>query len=383
MHPIFRQTLVSRIDGLAHVIWFNGKCRGNHVSLWIFSFKAKGSGGYPAQQRSNWVVDLFLPFTKNLNTIGEKHPMFQGGKPRQTSETIRYRAPKTIGKVFDVFESSVGLADEAFVGARPICLGWMWYPALAATWFQVRPTGRQIQARKYILLDKLFDLQHFATKPGTIPQVKQCCTQEYTRIEVVDHAGVHCGQHDRISLKSRATAQYLPHRLVCIVHCVLEIAGLPGKTCKDSQSPGKNAVNLHAISCTKRLIHMIAIRLRSLSRLKVFRFHPGRWPQATPAMRVQSQSVSKLGMALNKGGMPPGKSTGKQRRPNNLQQETQETRLLVSKKAERLSPIELHQKVLLTHRGQSQQNDSRWATRSCSTSALDQQAQLSEPQDEP
>ena len=64
-------------------------------------------------------------------------------------------------------------------------------------------------------------------------------------------------------------------------------------------------------------------------------------------------------MALNKGGMPPGKSTGKQRRPNNLQQETQETRLLVSKKAERLSPIELHQKVLLTHRGQSQQNDSR------------------------
>ena len=107
----------------------------NHVSLWIFSFKAKGSGGYPAQQRSNWVVDLFLPFTKNLNTIGEKHPMFQGGKPRQTSETIRYLAPKTIGKVFDVFESSVGLADEAFVGARPICLGWMWYPALAATWF--------------------------------------------------------------------------------------------------------------------------------------------------------------------------------------------------------------------------------------------------------
>lgn len=63
------------------------------------------------------------PFTKNLNTIGEKHPMFQGGKPRQTSETIRYLAPKTIGKVFDVFESSVGLADEAFVGARPICLG--------------------------------------------------------------------------------------------------------------------------------------------------------------------------------------------------------------------------------------------------------------------
>lgn len=138
MHPIFRQTLVSRIDGLAHVIWFNGKCRGNHVSLWIFSFKAQGSGGYPTQQRSNWVVDLFLPFTKNLNTIGEKHPMFQGGKPRQTSETIRYLAPKTIGKVFDVFESSVGLADEAFVGARPICLGWMWYPALAATWFQVR-----------------------------------------------------------------------------------------------------------------------------------------------------------------------------------------------------------------------------------------------------
>ena len=127
----------------------------------------------------------------------------------------------------------------------------------------------------------------------------------------------------------------------------------------------KTAVNLHAISCTKRLIHMIAIRLRSLSRLKVFRFHPGRWPQATPAMRVQG------GMALisggggpwlsvwHKGGMPPDKSTGKQRRPNNLQQETQETRLLVSKKAERLSPIQLHQKVLLTHRGQSQQNDSR------------------------
>ena len=40
-HPIFRQTLVSRIDGLAHVIWLNGKCRGNHVSLWIFSFKAQ------------------------------------------------------------------------------------------------------------------------------------------------------------------------------------------------------------------------------------------------------------------------------------------------------------------------------------------------------
>jgi hypothetical protein len=133
----------------------------------------------------------------------------------------------------------------------------------------------------------------------------------------------------------------------------------------------KTAVNLHAISCTKRLIHMIAIRLRSLSRLKVFRFHPGRWPQATPAMRVQSQSVSKLGNGADfrgdppwlsvwhKGGMPPDKSTGKQRRPNNLQQETQETRLLVSKKAERISPIELHQKVLLTHRGQSQQNDSR------------------------
>jgi hypothetical protein len=42
--------------------------------------------------------------------------MFQGGKPRQTSETIRYLAPKTIGQVFDVFESSVGLADEACRG---------------------------------------------------------------------------------------------------------------------------------------------------------------------------------------------------------------------------------------------------------------------------
>jgi hypothetical protein len=234
---------------LAHVIWFNGKCRGNHVSLWIFSFKAQGSGGYSAQQRSNWVVDLFLPFTKNLNTIGEKHPMFQGGKPRQTSETIRYLAPKTIGKVFDVFESSVGLADEAFVGARPICLGWMWYPALAATWFQVRYTGRQIRARKYIMLEKLFDLQHLATKPGTIPEVKQFCTQEYTRIEVVDHAGVHCGQHDRISLKSRATAEYLPHRLVCIVHCVLELQAYPEKHAKTLSLQKKN--------CSKPACHLL------------------------------------------------------------------------------------------------------------------------------
>ena len=126
----------------------------------------------------------------------------------------------------------------------------------------------------------------------------------------------------------------------------------------------KPAVNLHAISCTKRLIHMIAIRLRSLSRLKVFRFHPGRWPQATPAMRVGGNGADFRGdppwlSVWHKGGMPPDKSTGKQRRPNNLQQETQETRLLVNQKAERLSPIELHQKVLLTHRGQSQQNDSR------------------------
>ena len=77
----------------------------------FFPSKPKDQGGTPHNN------------TKNLNTIGEKHPIFQGGKPRQTFETIRYLAPKTIGQVFDVFESSVGLVDEAFVGARPICLG--------------------------------------------------------------------------------------------------------------------------------------------------------------------------------------------------------------------------------------------------------------------
>ena len=73
------------------------------------------------------------------------------------------------------------------------------------------------------------------------------------------------------------------------------------------------------------------------SLLKAFRFQPERWPQGAPASQCGAESHNDAPLA--------------------------EPRLLVSKEAERLSQIELHQKVLLIHRGQSWQRiwSTRWA----------------------